>query len=97
MKVKLTCGFDVNMRLRKNPPHVHKPGICFSTEGLDLKQDEIYIEPSESEESESAEESEVESESTADESSESETASESSEDSESKASASESEVQSDSE
>ena len=64
MKVKLTCGFDVSTRLRKNPPHVHKPGICFSTNGLGVNLDEIPIEPSESEQesgSESVENSESES------------------------------------
>ena len=50
MKVKLTCGFDVSTRQRKNPPHVHKPGICFSTDGPGLNLDEVPVEPSESEE-----------------------------------------------
>ena len=87
MKVKLTCGFDVNTRLRKNPPHVHKPGICFSTDGLDLNLDEIPIEPSESEE-------ELESESV--ESSESATTSESAEESETSQSVAESESENES-
>ena len=86
MKVKLTFGFDVSTRLRKNPPHVHEPGICFSTDSLNLNLDGIPIEPSESEE-----ESEQESGSESVNSSESETASESAEESEASESTAETE------
>ena len=34
MKVKLTCGVEVNMRKRK-PEHVHKPGVCFSVDCIE--------------------------------------------------------------
>ena len=34
MKVRLTCGIEVSNRRKKNIPHVHKPGTCFSTESF---------------------------------------------------------------
>ena len=49
MKMKLTYELKVSTRLRKNTPHVHSPGICFSTDGLGVNLDEIPIEPFESE------------------------------------------------
>ena len=42
-KVKLLCGIEVSTRVRKNPPHVHKPGVCFSID--DFKAEIREIQP----------------------------------------------------
>ena len=34
MKVRLTCGIEVSNRRKKDIPHVHKPGKCFSIESF---------------------------------------------------------------
>ena len=66
--MKLLCGIEVSTRVRKNPPHVHKPGVCFSIDDFKAEIDEIQPDPEESSseeevEAEEGSESEDESES----------------------------------
>ena len=50
--MKLLCGIEVNTRVRKNPSHVHKPGVCFSIDDFKAEVDAIQPDPEASSEEE---------------------------------------------